>query len=122
MDDQLQYQIRIYLNDFFAEKARRDAGDPALKPLADVLAKHNTALKSVFDAFSDYVAEAEEHGIDKFRSINGRRRPSRIRPRRPSTRRSSPSMSMAMRSTPRNSRMRLRPICSLSPGEKSSRA
>ncbi len=66
MDDQLQYQIRIYLNDPFAETARRDAGNPALKPLGDVLAKHNTAMKSVFDAFSDYVAEAEKHGVDKF--------------------------------------------------------
>ena len=66
MDDQLQYQIRIYLNGPFAETARRDVGDPALKPLTDVLAKHNTAMKSVFDAFSDYVAEAEQHGVDKF--------------------------------------------------------
>ena len=66
MDEQLQYQIRIYLNDHFAEAARRNAGDPALKPLADVLAKHNTAMKSVFDAFSDYVSEAEKHGVDQF--------------------------------------------------------
>ena len=66
MDDQLQYQIRIYLNDHFAEIARRNPGDPALKPLADILAKHNTAMKSVFDAFSNYVAEAEKHGVEKF--------------------------------------------------------
>ncbi len=66
MSDQLQYQIRIYLNDHFAEIARRNPGDPALKPLADVLAKHNAAMKSVFDAFSDYVSEAERHGMDKF--------------------------------------------------------
>ena len=66
MDDQLQYQIRIFLNDHLAEIARHNPGDPALKPLADVLAKHNTAMKSVFDAFSDYVAEAEKRGVDKF--------------------------------------------------------
>ncbi len=66
MDEKLQYQIRIYLNDAFADLARRKPDDPALKPLADVLARHNTAMKSVFDAFSDYVAEAEKHGVDKF--------------------------------------------------------
>lgn len=66
MDNQLQYQIRIYLNDHFAEIARRNPGDPALKPLADVLARHSTAMKSVFDAFSDYVTEAEKHGVEKF--------------------------------------------------------
>ncbi len=66
MHDQLQYQIRIYLNEAFAEIARRDPGDRGLKPLADVLQNHNTAMKSVFDAFSDYVSEAEKHGVDKF--------------------------------------------------------
>lgn len=66
MTDQLQYQIRIYLNDHFAEIARRNPEDPALKPLAGVLAKHHAAMKSVFDAFSDYVSEAEKHGVDKF--------------------------------------------------------
>ena len=66
MDDQLQYQIRIYLNDAFADIARRNPGDTGLKPLADVLHRHNTAMKSVFDAFSDYVSEAEKHGVDKF--------------------------------------------------------
>jgi hypothetical protein len=66
MNEKLQYQIRIYLNEAFADLARRTPDDPALKPLADVLARHNTAMKSVFDAFSDYVAEAEKHGVDKF--------------------------------------------------------
>ena len=66
MDEQVQYQIRFYLNDAFAETARRNPNDPALKPLAGVLARHNTTMKSVFDVFSDYVADAEKHGVDKF--------------------------------------------------------
>jgi hypothetical protein len=66
MDDQLQYQIRIYLNDAFADIARRKTGDPSLKPLVDILHRHKSTMKSVFDAFSDYVADAEEHGVDKF--------------------------------------------------------
>jgi len=66
MDDQLQYQIRIYLDDAFADIARRKPSDPSLRPLADILHRHKTTMKSVFDAFSDYVADAEKHGVDKF--------------------------------------------------------
>jgi hypothetical protein len=64
--DKLLYQIRIYLKDDAAELARREPQSPALKPLADILAKHNTKMKSVYDAFSGYVAEAEKHGVEKF--------------------------------------------------------
>lgn len=66
MAEKLLYQIRINLNEPFADIARRDTADPALKPLADVLAKHNAAIKSLFDAFSEYVAEAEKQGVEKF--------------------------------------------------------
>jgi hypothetical protein len=66
MSDKWQYQIRIYLNDKFAEAARRNPGDPALKPLADTLAKHNAAMKCQFDAFADYVAEAEKQGAENY--------------------------------------------------------
>ena len=66
MDERLQYQIRIYLNDSFAETARRNPGDPSLQPLADILKKHRAAMKSVYDAFSDYVAQAEREGADLF--------------------------------------------------------
>jgi hypothetical protein len=66
MSDQWAYQIRIYLADAFAELARRDPGSPAIKPLADILARHNTTMKCQFDAFADYVAEAEKHGIDAY--------------------------------------------------------
>ena len=66
MSDKLLYQIRISLNDDAADIARRDPADPALRPLADILKTHNTTMKSVFDAFSDYVAAAEKHGVDQF--------------------------------------------------------
>jgi hypothetical protein len=56
------YQIRIDLAPEFAEAARTDPGNPALAPLMAILAKHGTALKCQFDAFADYVAEAEKHG------------------------------------------------------------
>jgi hypothetical protein len=66
MAEPWQYQLRIDLGDAAAELARRDPGDPALKPLATILAKHRATMKSQYDAFADYVAAAEEHGRDKF--------------------------------------------------------
>jgi hypothetical protein len=46
--------------------ARRNPADPALAPLPDILAKHNASLKSQYDAFAGYVAEAEREGIEKY--------------------------------------------------------
>ena len=66
MSDQWQYQVRIYLDEAFAEVARRDPDDPAIAPLADILGKHHATLKCQFDAFAGYVAEAEKNGADKY--------------------------------------------------------
>ncbi len=66
INQQWQYQIRINLNPEFAELARRNPTDPALKPLTDILAKHNAIMKSQFDAFADYVAEAEGNGPENY--------------------------------------------------------
>jgi hypothetical protein len=66
MSDQWQYQIRVYLGDAFAEAARRTPDNPALKPLTDVLARHGATMKCQFDAFADYVAEAERQGTAGF--------------------------------------------------------
>jgi hypothetical protein len=66
MSDHWQYQIRIYLADEFAEMARSDPKNPALKPLMDILAKHHAALKCQFDAFADYCAEAEKQRPEKY--------------------------------------------------------
>ena len=66
MAEQWEYQIRIHLDDALAATARRSPDDPALAPLAAVLAKHRAAMKSQFDAFAGYVAEAEAHGIEGY--------------------------------------------------------
>jgi hypothetical protein len=63
MSEQWQYQLRIYLADEFAEVARRDSAAPALGPLRRVLEKHSATMKCQLDAFADYMAEAETHGI-----------------------------------------------------------
>ena len=66
MSDPWKYQIRIYLGDEFAEVARRDPDNPAIKPLADILAKRHATMKCQFDAFAAYVAEAEKHGTENY--------------------------------------------------------
>lgn len=66
MSGQWQYQLRIDLADEPAEVARRDPADPALAPLPDILDRHNAAMKCQFDAFADYVAEAERQGVEKY--------------------------------------------------------
>src|SRR3954464_8877455 len=66
MSDQWSYQLRIDLADELAEVARHDPGNPALGPLADILAKHDAILKCQFDAFADYVAEAERQGMQGY--------------------------------------------------------
>jgi hypothetical protein len=66
MVEQWQYQLRLFLADAAAEAARRDPRSPALKPLTDVLAKHDASLKCQYDAFADYVAEAERRGRENY--------------------------------------------------------
>ena len=66
MSEQWQYQVRIDLADEPAVVARRDPADPALAPLPEILARHHATMKSQFDAFAGYVAEAERHGIEGY--------------------------------------------------------
>ena len=66
MAEQWQYQLRIDLGAAAAAAARRAPDDPAIKPLAAILAKHRATMKSQYDAFAEYVATAEEQGPDKF--------------------------------------------------------
>ena len=61
-----QYQIRVELTDGAAEAARRGESAPSLRPLADILERHDADLKCQYDAFAGYCAEAEQRGIDKY--------------------------------------------------------
>src|SRR5262249_7361161 len=64
---QWQYQVRFDVNDSAtAESVRRKLRDPTLAPLFDILAQHRAALKCQFDAFAEYVAVAEEHGVENY--------------------------------------------------------
>jgi len=66
MAEQWKYQIRVYLDDEMSETARRDDRAEAIKPIMHVLAKHRATMKCQFDAFADYVREAEANGTEAY--------------------------------------------------------
>lgn len=67
MVPQWQYQVRFDVNDSgVAESIRKKVQEPALTRLFDILAKHRAVPKSQFDAFSEYVATAEERGVEGY--------------------------------------------------------
>ena len=66
MSERWQYQLRLYLADEIAEAARRDVGAPELGPLPRILERHHATMKCQFDAFSDYVAQAEADGVEGY--------------------------------------------------------
>lgn len=66
MSQEWKYQIRVNLSDDLAEAARRNPASEAVKPLAEALARHHAQLKNQFDAFAEYVADAEKHGVEQF--------------------------------------------------------
>jgi hypothetical protein len=66
MSETWQYQVRIDLADEPAAVAQRNPADPALAPLPEILKRHRATMKSQYDAFAGYVAEAERHGIEKY--------------------------------------------------------
>ena len=63
MSRKWDYQIRINLSDSAAQLLRRDPKCEKMPPLAVILKNHNATLKCQFDAFADYVAEAESCGV-----------------------------------------------------------
>ena len=66
MGEELKYQLRLTLRDAFATTARHRPDDPSMAPLAQLLGRHDAALKCQYDAFADYVAEAEKQGIEEY--------------------------------------------------------
>ena len=66
MNETWDYQLRVYFTDDLAKMARTDRSNPALQPLTEVLSRHDAALVSQFDAFQNYVAEAEREGPENY--------------------------------------------------------
>ena len=59
-----KFQIRLVLE--FASLARHDPAAPELKHLTEILSDHGGNLRCQYDAFVDYVGEAEKKGFDDF--------------------------------------------------------
>ena len=67
MTTEWQYQVRFDVSDSAtAESIRQQLRDPALEPLFEILAEHHAAPKCQFDAFAEYVATAEEQGVESY--------------------------------------------------------
>ena len=64
MSQNWDYQIRVNFSDENAAIARKNPADEALSPLGEILARHHAQLKNQFDAFAEYVSEAEHHGVE----------------------------------------------------------
>jgi len=64
---QWRYQVRFDVRDTAAaESIRRNFRDPTLALLFDILTAHRAAPKCQFDAFAEYVAAAEENGVENY--------------------------------------------------------
>jgi hypothetical protein len=66
MRDDLKFQLRLTLADDSAKRARQDPQDPSLSSLTGILKRHDAALKCQYDAFADYVREAEVNGVQNY--------------------------------------------------------
>jgi hypothetical protein len=66
MNADLKFQLRLTLTDEFAPLARNDPEHPSILSLTDILSRHDAVMKCQFDAFADYVNEAEDRGIEHF--------------------------------------------------------
>jgi len=67
MDALWQWQVRIGFSEDFAMMVQREPSNLVLTSLNDVLAKSKATLMRQFDAFADYMTEAEEEeGIQHY--------------------------------------------------------
>ena len=66
MSEDWQYQVRANVRPDYAEHARNGCDHRDLAELSEILAKHDTQLKCQYDAFADYVAQAEAEGINAY--------------------------------------------------------
>jgi len=66
MGEELKYQLRLTLSDPFAKVARNHPDDPSIASLTQLLRRHDAALKCQYDAFADYVKEAEAKGVEAY--------------------------------------------------------
>lgn len=61
-----EYQIRISLDESYAKNIRSFVSNDKLKKLKVLLKEFDARLVCQFDAFSEYVDEAEKNGVDSY--------------------------------------------------------
>jgi hypothetical protein len=66
MNATLQFQLRLTVSPELADALRTDSACTARTALQDILRRHNATLKCQFDAFADYVSEAERLGTEHY--------------------------------------------------------
>jgi hypothetical protein len=66
MESTWQFQLRITVSSALANDLRTDPEGASHAALRNVLRKHNAILKCQFDAFADYVSEAEKQGPENY--------------------------------------------------------
>ncbi|TDN61533.1 hypothetical protein B0G77_5000 [Paraburkholderia sp. BL10I2N1] len=66
MDDGWRFQLRLTVSPELSAALREPPASHSHGPLADVLRRHNASLKCQFDAFADYLSEAERQGSEKY--------------------------------------------------------
>jgi hypothetical protein len=66
MSDKLKFQLRLTLNDEYAQVARSNPQDRSISQLTNILKRHDAALKCQYDAFAGYVSEAEVNGVENY--------------------------------------------------------
>lgn len=66
MPSPLQYQLRITASAELANSLRSDPSCAAHPLLRAILQAHHATLKCQFDAFADYVSEAERMGTENY--------------------------------------------------------
>jgi len=66
MSDDVKFQLRLTLNEGYAQAARNDPRDASISPLTNILSRHDAVLKCQFDAFAGYVSEAEANGVENY--------------------------------------------------------
>ena len=60
------YQLRINLSESASLNYRNSKQDSSVEELSNIIKKHNASLKCQYDAFQDYVNEAESMGVDEY--------------------------------------------------------
>ena len=65
MSEEWDYQIRATLTDHASELICEGANAPELAALAEVAARHEAQIRSQYEAFAEFVAEAEASGDTK---------------------------------------------------------